>query len=104
MIITCDSKAKMGYIRLMPFVNSSDLHNSYEKRLVDNDLSKYLDIKFIKIPVSNNFKCEDKLNMMKISEKTYKEVLICGIEFSEEYQNDLDVNGYMKGIELDDGQ
>jgi hypothetical protein len=37
---------------------------------------------------------------MKISERTYKEVSIDAEEFGEEYQNDLDKNGYMKGIEL----
>ncbi len=92
MIITCASKNKMGYIHLMPFINNKNIYYFYEERLRNNDLSNYLDIKSIKIPISSNFQYEDMLNKMKISSITYKEASSDAGKFIEEYQNDLDLH------------
>jgi hypothetical protein len=90
----------MGYIHLMPISNHINIYNLYKEDFNNNELIKYLDIKSIKIPMCSNFCFTDILNQMRISEKTYKEASIDAEEFGEEYQNDLDENGYMEGIEL----
>ncbi|WP_010243962.1 hypothetical protein [Acetivibrio cellulolyticus] len=99
MIITCASKNRMGYIHLMP-VNNNNLHALYEEHLNNNHLSKYLNIESINIPISSDFQYGDLLNKMRISNITYKQASSDAKEFIEEYQNDLDINGYMEGVEL----
>lgn len=100
MIVTCEARTSMGYIHLMPVSNNINIYNLYKEHFNNNDLMKYLDLKLIKIPNTSNFCYADILNKMKISEKTYKEAINDAEEFGEEYQNDLDENGYMEGIEL----
>ena len=100
MIITCQSSINMGYIYLMPICNNKDISEGYKEYLTNNDLSRYVNINSMRIPINDNFIHTDLLDRMKISERTYKEARGKVEEFGEEYLNDLDANGYMEGIEL----
>ncbi len=95
MIITCESNTRMGYIYLMP---NYRIMNIYENE--NNDINKYVDMKSINIKVNETLMHINQLKQMRISEYLYRDVSYKGKEFTEEYHNDLDENGYMIGIEL----
>jgi hypothetical protein len=84
----------MGYI----YLQRMDRQNVYGAVNTDNALHKYIDPNTIRIPIHRSFQYRDILDSMRISSLPYQ--ASAGVEFEEEYQNDLDPNGYMEGIEL----
>jgi len=76
----------MGYIYLMPFFNK---RRKNEKKLLKN--KKKLELKNINA-------VEKRLYNMVVENMIYKKAR--GNLFMEEYINDLDEQGYLKGIEL----
>lgn len=87
MDITCDQSCDMGYIYLQK--NNKDYMDIYDDRelLAANQPIEVIDNIYL------------KLNKLNWPDKNYQEALKDG-DFIEEFQNDLDENGYMKGIEL----
>lgn len=86
MDITCDQYCDMGYIYLKP--EYRDQHNSFKLNRKINTEENTTDMANIIL----------KLNKLHWPKKLYKDAL--GRDFIEEFQNDLDENGYMQGIEL----
>lgn len=102
MIITCSTRNKIGYIHLQPYnIKHKSIYDSYKTKLDNNDLRKYVDLNSLKIPIYDSFDYGIILDHMKISKKIYKIASENSGDFIEEYQNDLNDNGYMVGIELD---
>lgn len=94
MIITCDAYCSMGYIYLQqPAKKIIDYQN--EK---DNKISSCVDPSLLHIPLVVDFSRGKLLDDMRLSTRTYEKAV--GDEIDEEYQNDLDEQGYMTGIEL----
>ena len=87
MDITCDQSCDMGYIYLQKFSQHSE-DNYDQSRLIASSQP---------IEVINNIYL--KLNKLNWPDKIYIDELMDG-DFIEEFQNDLDENAYMKGIEL----
>lgn len=92
MLITCDNNVQMGYIYLMPNEETS------EYTLEKSDIGLYYDINLLSIPRIKWLGLGSYLNQMRLSTKTYAEVV--NKAFRCEYWNDLDNEGYMIGIEL----
>lgn len=87
MDITCDQSCDMGYIYLQK--HSKDSLDNYDKsRLIASSQP---------IEVIDNIYL--KLNKLNWPDKKYLDALMDG-DFIEEFQNDLDQNSYLKGIEL----
>lgn len=93
MIITCDAHGSMGYIYLQPPKDFMDYQSDE-----DNHISKYVDPSLLHIALVSDESKGRLLQDMRLSDKTYQ--MAVGDEIDEEYQNDLDENGYMTGIEL----
>lgn len=88
MDITCDQSCDIGYIYLQKF--SNNYKNNYDKsRLIASSQP---------IEVIKNVYL--KLNKLNWPHKKYIDALMDG-DFIEEFQNDLDENAYLKGIELE---
>lgn len=87
MDITCDQSCDMGYIYLQK--NNKDYMDIYDDRelLAANQPIEVIDNIYL------------KLNKLNWPDKKYRDALKDG-DFIEEFQNDLDQDGYMKGIEL----
>jgi hypothetical protein len=100
MIITCEARTRMGYIFLQTYINHNPFFDLNKAYLDNNSLNKYVDLQSLEIPILDSFTYETILNQMKISDMIYKDARDRG-EFIEDYQNDLDSDGYMKGVELD---
>lgn len=100
MIITCESKTRMCYIYLQPYIKNKSVYDLYKVHLNNNGLKKYVDLQTLKIPIFNSSMYQAALTQMKVCEKTYRDASIYAKDFGEEYQNDLDESGYMVGIEL----
>jgi len=94
MIITCDAYCSMGYIYLQP-PNKRIIDYQESK---DNNISKYVDLSSLHIPLVTDMCIEQLLDTMRLSHRTYREAV--GTEIDEEYKNDLDDNGYIIGVEL----
>lgn len=88
MDITCDQSCDMGYIYLQKFSQHSE-DNYDQSRLIASSQP---------IEVINNIYL--KLNKLNWPDKIYIDALMDG-DFIEEFQNDLDDNAYIKGIELE---
>ena len=87
MDITCDQSCDMGYIYLQEFRQHHEAN--YDKsRLISSSQP---------IEVIDNIYL--KLNKLNWPDKKYIDALMDG-DFIEEFQNDLDQNAYIKGIEL----
>ncbi|MGP3777552.1 hypothetical protein ACTWKD_01825 [Halanaerobium saccharolyticum] len=87
MDITCDQSCDMGYIYLQKF--SKHYEDNYDKsRLIASNQP---------IEVVDNVYL--KLNKLNWPDKKYTDAIMDG-DFIEEFQNDLDDQGYIKGIEL----
>lgn len=83
----------MGYIYLQPPTrNISEYHDS-------NKIDNYVELSKLRIPRVTESESNTMLDKMKIASKTYSEAFKAG-EVEEEYCNDKDENGYVKGIEL----
>lgn len=54
MIITCESKTRMGYIYLQPYVKNKSVYDLYKVHLNNNGLKKYIDLQTLKIPIFNS--------------------------------------------------
>ncbi|ADQ14610.1 hypothetical protein [Halanaerobium hydrogeniformans] len=87
MDITCDQDCDMGYIYL-----KESYSGNYEQFKLKETISQ----QNIDNTINNIYLQLNRLNWPK---KTYRKALNDG-DFIEEFQNDLDENGYMKGIEL----
>lgn len=87
MDITCDQSCDMGYIYLQK-KKRNYLKNYDERRLITANQP---------IEVIDNIYL--KLNKLNWPDKKYSDALMDG-DFIEEFQNDLDQNGNMMGIEL----
>jgi len=88
MDITRDQSCDMGYIYLQQFRQHHEAN--YDKsRLISSSQP---------IEVINNIYL--KLNKLNWPDKNYIDALMDG-DFIEEFQNDLDENAYLKGIELE---
>ncbi|MFF0831277.1 hypothetical protein ACFYU8_31045 [Brevibacillus sp. NPDC003359] len=94
MIITCDAYCNMGYIYLQQ--PGKEIVDSQREK--DNKISRYVDPSLLHIPLVVDLNRGKLLDDMQLSAKTYK--MAIGDEIDEEYQNDLDEQGYMTGIEL----
>ncbi|NRR23677.1 hypothetical protein [Brevibacillus sp. MS2.2] len=94
MIITCDAYCNMGYI----YLQQPDKEIIDYQKEKNNHISRYVDPSLLYIPLVVDFNRGKLLDDMRLSTKTYKKAV--GDEIDEEYQNDLDKQGYMTGIEL----
>lgn len=90
--ITCSAGTQIGYIYLMPpeWIGGGEPENKVEQ---------YIDKDLLQIPVIEDGLILNELDKLIIMDKTYKQALKNG-DFDEEYCNDLDDQGYMKGVEL----
>ena len=88
MDITCDQSCDMGYIYLQQF-KQHQKENFDKSRLIASAQP---------IEVIDNIYL--KLNKLNWPNKKYIDALMDG-DFIEEFQNDLDDNAYLKGIELE---
>ena len=65
----------------------------------ENKVGQYIDKALFQIPVIDDSSIINEVNKLIIMDKTYKQALE-NSDFDEEYCNDLDDQGYMKGVEL----
>ncbi|MDQ0415997.1 hypothetical protein J2Z48_000155 [Croceifilum oryzae] len=94
MIITCDSSVNMGYIYLQQPRNCLEFIQTRE-----DDLISSIGTRGYQIPLLRDEFVLDKLLKLKQSSKIYTHAHRDG-EFHYEYQNDLDSEGYLTGIEI----
>ncbi|RCW52152.1 MULTISPECIES: hypothetical protein [Halanaerobium] len=87
MDITCDQSCDMGYIYLQKFSNNYDYSFDKSRLIASNQPIEVVDSVYL------------KLNKLNWPNKKYNDAIMDG-DFIEEFQNDLDNNGYIKGIEL----
>jgi len=85
--ITCDQECEMGYIYLKESYSGNYEHFKLKETISQQNIDNTIDNIYL------------QLNRLNWPKKTYKEALNNG-DFIEEFQNDLDDEGYMKGIEL----
>lgn len=83
----------MGYIYLQP---PSGNVSEYQD---GNKIANYFKLSEMRIPFVTESGINTRLDKMEMARKTYSEALDEG-EVDEEYYNDKDENGYVKGIEL----
>lgn len=93
-VITYDTSVSMGYIYLQP----SRRYLNFLKENKD-DLISYVGNHKCKISFLTDEFILEKLQQLKRSTKIYSHALYDG-ELNQEYQNDLDQDGYLIGIEL----
>jgi len=87
MDITCDQSCDMGYIYLQQFSKHYKKNFDKSKLIASNQPIEVLDNIYL------------KLNKLNWPNKKYVDAIMDG-DFIEEFQNDLDDNSYIKGIEL----
>lgn len=87
MDITCDQSCDMGYIYLQKHNKNYTDRFDKSRLIAANQPIEVIDNIYL------------KLNKLNWPDKKYVDALMDG-DFIEEFQNDLDENAYMKGIEL----
>lgn len=88
MDITCDQSCDMGYIYLQHFKQHQNKYFDNSKLIASAQPIEVIDNIYL------------KFNKLNWPNKTYIDALMDG-DFIEEFQNDLDENSYLKGIELE---
>lgn len=88
MDITRDQSCDMGYIYLQQFKQHKDINFDESRLIASNQPIEVIDNIYL------------KLNKLNWPDKKYIDALMDG-DFIEEFQNDLDPNAYIKGIELE---
>lgn len=88
MDITRDQSCDMGYIYLQQFKQHKDSNFDESRLIASNQPIEVIDNIYL------------KLNKLNWPDKKYIDALMDG-DFIEEFQNDLDQNAYIKGIELE---
>ena len=87
MDITCDQSCDMGYIYLQQFNKNYEKNFDKSRLIASNQPIEVIDNIYL------------KLNKLNWPDKKYIDAIMDG-DFIEEFQNDLDDNAYIKGIEL----
>lgn len=87
MDITCDQSCNMGYIYLQQFSKHHEDNFDKSRLIASNQPIEVIDNVYL------------KLNKLNWPDKKYIDAIMDG-DFIEEFQNDLDDNAYIKGIEL----
>jgi len=87
MDITCDQSCDMGYIYLQQFSKHHKDNYDISRLIASNQPIEVIDNVYL------------KLNKLNWPDKKYIDAIMDG-DFIEEFQNDLDDNAYIKGIEL----
>ncbi|MFW5687100.1 MAG: hypothetical protein ACOCXL_02810 [Halanaerobium sp.] len=87
MDITCDQSCDMGYIYLQQFSKHYEKNYDKSRLIASNQPIEVVDNVYL------------KLNKLNWPDKKYIDAIMDG-DFIEEFQNDLDDNAYIKGIEL----
>ncbi|UQZ34873.1 hypothetical protein C2I18_15835 [Paenibacillus sp. PK3_47] len=96
MRITCyyGKHAEMGYIYLTP----PKFEYNDEAHAVRNEIFHYVSADNLRIPLVTDIDPAPALNQMKLAANTFRSDY--GYGYDTEFGNDMDAQGYLKGVEL----